>query len=124
MSFATDITLADDTPANHVYSQISLESSKSIRNNAALSLGTPETMIISHTTSGKGMTATDRHLVRLNHVEEDTGSTEIATLTGSVYIVLEKPRRIITDVQMSHMVTQLINFLTAANLTKLLAGEP
>jgi hypothetical protein len=70
------------------------------------------------------MNAIDRHLIRLNDVQEDTGSDTNAVLSGSVYLVIEKPRRIITDAMISSMVEQMVDFLTAANLAKILNGEP
>jgi len=124
MSFPTDISLDDLTPTTFTYSQISLENSKSVRNDATRGLGTPRSLVISHTTSGSGMNAVDRHLVRLNDVKEDTGSDTNAVLSGSVYVVIEKPRRILTDADMTSMVEQLVDFLTAANLAKVLNGEP
>lgn len=124
MSFSTDIALDDLTPTTFTYSQISLENAKSIRADATRGLALPRTLVISHTTNGSGMTATDRHLVRLNDTQEDTGSDTIASLTGSVYLVIEKPRRIITDADITSMVEQLIDFCSAANLVKILNGEP
>lgn len=125
MSFPTDIAL-DDTngPTTFTYSQISLENSKSVRSDALRDLGTPRTLVISHTAVGSGMKATDRHLIRLNDTQEDTGSDEIATLTGSVYVVIEKPRRIIATADITSMIQQLIDFLDAANIVKILNGEP
>lgn len=124
MSFPLDIALDDLTPATHTYSQISLEKGKSIRNDATRGLGTPRSLIISHTANGSGMNATDRHLIRLNDVKEDTGSDTNAVLSGSVYMVIEKPRRILTDGDISSMIEQLVDFLTAANIAKILNGEP
>lgn len=124
MSFPTDITLNDLTPAAFTYSQISLEGGKSIRTDAARGLGEPRSLVISHQTSGSGLSAVDRHLVRLQDTQEDTGADSIAVLSGSAYIVIEKPRRIITDADITSMVEQLVDFLTPANLTKILNGEP
>jgi len=125
MAFTSDITLVDDGTNDVVYSQISLENSKSIRTDASRALGTPRSLVISHEVSGSGMKATDRHLVRLNRVEEDTGSDVIATVSGSVYLVMEAPRRIVTSAMIEDMLTQLIGFLSVpANVTKLLNSEP
>jgi len=124
MSFPTDIALDDLSPSTFVYSQISLENSKSVRADATRGMAEPRTLVISHSTTGSGLKAVDRHLIRLNDVKEDTGSDDIATLAGSAYIVIEKPRRIITDAQVTSMVEQLIDFCTAANLVKVLNGEP
>jgi hypothetical protein len=124
MSFPTDIQLIGDAASDQTYSQISLLGGKSIRSDSARTLGNPRTLVISHEVVGKQLKAMDRHLVRLNLVEEDTGSDEIATISASVYCVIEAPRRIITEAMVSDMVTQLIDFLDAANLTKLLNSEP
>lgn len=123
--FPTDLELTDAEPVTVTYSQISLENGKSIRKDADRDLGTPRTATIAHTTNGKGMSAVDRHLFRLDLVEEDTGSQDIATVSGSVYLVIEAPRRIVTDVMIEDMVTQLVNFFgVGANVTKILNSEP
>jgi len=125
MAFTSDITLVDDLSADVVYSQISLENSKSVRTDATRDLGTPRSLVISHEVSGSGMKATDRHLVRLNLTEEDTGSDTIATVSGSVYLVIEAPRRIVTATMIKDMLTQLIGFVSVeANVNKLLNSEP
>jgi hypothetical protein len=125
MAFSTDITLTGTAAATYTYSQISLEGAKSIRKDSTRDLGTPRSMVISHSVSGKGMTAVDRHLVRLNLVEEDTGSEEIATVGSSVYVVIEAPRRIVTSAMLQDQVDQMVDFLTTeGNLDKLLNSEP
>ena len=125
MAFATDITLTGDAASSQVYSLISTNDNKSIRRDAARALGQPRSMLISHETNGKGMTAVDRHLVRLNLVEEDTGSDDLATVSSSIYCVIEAPRRIVTVAMMKDMLTQLIGFLsTEANVDKILNSEP
>lgn len=125
MAFTTDITLTGDAASSQVYSLISTNESKSVRRDAARDLGVPRTMLISHETNGKGMNAVDRHLVRLNLVEEDTGSDDIAIVSSSIYCVIEAPRRIVTITMMKDMLTQLLGFLgTEANVDKLLNSEP
>jgi hypothetical protein len=125
MSFTTDIQLTGDAASDQTYSQISLVAGKCIRSDSARTLGNPRTLIISHEQVGKQLKAMDRHLIRLNIVEEDTGTEEIATISGSVYCVIEAPRRIVTEAMLSDMVTQMVDFLTTAgNLTKILNNEP
>lgn len=125
MAFSPDIVIADAATDNVTYSQISLENSKSIRTDAARELGTPRSLTISHQTTGKNLSAKDRHLVRFDLVEADTDISDgIATVSSSVYLVIENPRRIITKEQTLDMVTQLVNFTTAANLAKIMNGEP
>jgi hypothetical protein len=125
MSFATDVTLTGDAASSQTYSQISLENAKSVRKDATRDLGTPRSMVISHTINGAGLTAVDRHLVRLNLTEEDSGADAFATISGSVYCVIEAPRRIVDATMLSDMVTQLVDFLTTSgNLDKILNSEP
>jgi hypothetical protein len=124
MSFPTDVALDDLAPVTFTYSQISLEGGKSIRNDATRELGTPRSLVISHSANGSGMNAVDRHLVRLNDVQEDTGSDTNAVLSGSVYMVIEKPRRIISDADVTSMIEQMADFMTSANIVKILNGEP
>jgi hypothetical protein len=122
--FTTDLTLTDGTTPV-TYSQISLENKKCIRQDATRPLGTPRTLTISHETTGKGMTAVDRHLVRLDLVEEDTGSDDIATVSASTYMVLHVPRRIVTTTMIKHMIDCLTAFMAVeANQDKVLNSEP
>jgi hypothetical protein len=125
MAFPTDITLTDSASADVTYSQISLEGGKSIRTDASRGLGTPRSMIISHQTNGKGLTAVDKHLVRLNIVEEDTASADVAVMSGSVYLVIEAPRRIVTGAMIKDELDQLLSFISVeANIDKILNSEP
>lgn len=122
MSFPNDITLNDGVN-EHIYSLRSLENSKSLRSVAASGLATPKTMVISHQVNGTGITATDRHLVKLTEVKTDTEGVKLAA--GEVYIVYSKPRSIITDSDIQDLQDELVAFITASgNLAKLLNGEP
>jgi hypothetical protein len=79
-------------------------------------------MVISHTSSGSGVNAVDRHLVRLN--EAALGSDNVTVKTGSIYIVIEKPRQIVTDAAVQDLLDELVGFMTPSNLAKLLNSEP
>lgn len=122
MSFPTDLSIDDLTPTTFTYSQISLENSKSVRRDSNRDLATPRTLVISHTASGKGLDTVDRHLIRFNDVKEDADAVTVRS--GSVYMVIEKPQRIVSDADIESMVEQMAAFLTAANLIKILNGEP
>jgi hypothetical protein len=54
------------------YGLTSIVEGKSIRNNASAGIGTPDSFTISHETKGKGPTAVDRHLVRIDTTYETT----------------------------------------------------
>lgn len=122
--FTSDLALTDATPTTFTYSQISLESNKSIRNDASRGLAYPRSLVISHTVSGAGKKISDRTLVRLNDVREDTAAADGSAQTGSVYLVIDRPRRVVTTAQITSMIDQLKGFLTSGNVTKLLNGEP
>jgi hypothetical protein len=123
--FTTDITLTDDQTNETVFSQISVVDSKSIRKDATQTLGEPNTLTISHQTTGANMKAKDRHLIRRDMVKEDTGTDEVDAISASAYFVIEAPRRIFAEADILAIVTELADFVkTPANLTKLLNGEP
>lgn len=125
MAFPDSVTVADATPENVTYDLISLKDRKSERSDATRDLGAPRSLVISHETTGKGLSAKDRHLVRFNRVEEDTEADGIATISASVYLVIEAPRRIVTKTMIEDMVVQLQNFLdTAGYQDKLFNSEP
>jgi len=119
--FNTDVTLAGDNSSTRGYSLTSIVDGKAIRSNASAPLGEPETLTVSHSKRSADPNASTRHLVRLD-LTKTNGLGESAT--GSVYCVIESPKTIITTAQISDMVTQLKNFLSAANLLKLLNNEP
>lgn len=122
MAFSADITIADSTPANQTYSLLTMDGSKTLRKNTARALETPCIMTVSHTVQGKAAGIRDRHLVRFDLTELDTDG--ITPYSGAVYLVLDKPRRAITDAQIYDLVVQMKNYLTSGNVTKVLNGEP
>jgi hypothetical protein len=81
-------------------------------------------MIISHTENGSGITAVDRHLIRLNRSELDAGDG-VTVRTGSVYCVIEQPRSVVTETMVKDALTQLVDFLTTSGyVDKILNSEP
>lgn len=123
--FNNDVTLTGDSGTT-TYSLISVKDSTSIRSDATQTSAAPRTLKISSTVQGKGMQAIDRHLARLDRVEVDPDD-DTTTVSGSAYLVLEHPRRVITEAMILDLVTQLVDFVTAdsgSNLTKLMNREP
>lgn len=119
MSFSDDVVIADSVPTNITYSLISLKDSESLRRSGSLAL--PKTLRIAHTLA-KSPSGIDRHLAQLMRSEEDALTGEVHT--GGVHVVITAPRKGVTDAQIQDMVVQLKNFLSSANVTKLLNGEP
>lgn len=120
MSFSTDITLTDDSAGTSNLGTISVQDSKHIWRMPPLA--TPEIFTVSHNTNGKGESLSDRHLVRMDKTKEDAEVDGIATLSASVYLVIDKPRRVFTDAEVTLMIEKLVNF-AVANTQKLLDGE-
>lgn len=126
--FSNDITLAGDASSSTVYSLQSIANGKSIRGDAAATLGQPKTLTVSHgeVQRGKSLSGVqrvaDRHLVRIDRTVNDSlGESQ----TASVYVVIESPRLIVTEAMQKDMVTQLVNFLTGSGyVDKLLNSEP
>lgn len=119
--FATDITLAGDASSTQTYSLTSIVNGKAIRANAAAAAGAEQLLTVSHGPKSSAANAPLRHLVRIDTTKSDlTG----ASVVMSVYTVLEVPRTIVTAAQVQDAVTQLKNFLSGANVTKLLNSEP
>lgn len=116
-----DITLTDDSAQSRTMTCISVQDQKSIRRDMSLPLATPFSLTISHQTFGKGLTGSDRHLFRIDQVKEDTEVDDIATLSGSVYIVIDQPRRIFADADIASMVQMCANYVVA-NLSALTKG--
>lgn len=120
--FANDITLAGDNSSSTVYSLLSIADGKSIRGNAAATLGQPQTLTVSHSTAKRGSLTVDRHLVRLDKTKLNALS---APVTCGLYVVLEVPRdSTFLESEVLDMSTQLKNFLSQGNIDKLLNGEP
>lgn len=121
--FSADVVVNNGT-ANVTYSQISLENSKSIRNDATRGIAYPRSLVISHEVAGSGLKASDRHLVRFNDVKADPTSTVGGSVSASCYTVLDVPRRVFTHTDIAELVKSQIAFWTDANLAKILNGEP
>lgn len=120
MSFSADITLTDDSAGTSTVSSISTVDSKRIWREPPLA--TPTVLTLSHQEKGKGESMADRHLVRLDKTKSDTEVDGIATLSASVYLVIENPRRIFTTAEIESMLQKVSNF-AVANAQSILDGE-
>lgn len=117
-----DITLAGDASSSTTYSLVSVAGGNSLRADAAAPLGSPRNLQLKTSEEKQGKVGVRRHLIRLDRTQVDAVTGEVAVV--SAYVVLVNPTRITTTAQLLDMVTQLKNFLSTANLTKVLNGEP
>jgi len=114
-------TLAGDASSSTTYARRYVNETKGLYSDASAPLGSPKTLSVSHSQVNRGAAGVaDRHLVRLDRTEVNASGV---AATASVYVVLEVPRSIVTEAQTLDMVTQLKNFLSSANLDKILNNE-
>lgn len=125
--FTYPITLNPGTyggaSAAKVFDLISINDSRSLSRVAATSTTTPETLTVSHTSSGKSVVV-DRHLVRLDKSLQDPILGQVQL---SAYMVLAVPRgtSVVTSQEIKDIVGRLVAFEQAAGaLDKLLNNEP
>lgn len=125
MSDFAQIQLSDLSPQTVTYSPISIEQGKSIRSDFSRGVAFPRTLVVAHSATGKNHSLMDRHLFRLNDVKEDASSDSVSAQSASVYLVVEKPRRIVTDADIISMIQQITAYFgVSANITEHLAGKP
>jgi len=120
--FAFDITLAGDSSSTRTYSLKSVVEGSSLRGAATAPLNAPETLSIKNQKSSRGGIPLDRHLVRFDLTKINASG---APVTASVYQTMEVPEdSVFTAAIIKDMRTQMINFMSDANVAKLLNGEP
>jgi hypothetical protein len=79
-------------------------------------------MTIGHSVSKKGALSTERHVVRLNLTKANALTGE--KVTGSVYVVFERPQDdSVTVAHYKDMLTQIKNLLDAGTVEKVLNNE-
>lgn len=120
--FANDITLAGDASSSTTYSLTSINGGNADRRDAASALDSPKALLIKHEDVTRNGLKADRHLVRLEKTLPQAST--LIPVTGSVHVVIDAPRDTITAAMIQDMATQLKNFLSAGNITKLLNDEP
>jgi len=119
--FTNDIVSNGDAGSSVTYALTSIAGGKSVRSVSGLPLGNNRSMTISHASAGKPGEEVDRHMERFDFTTVDTAGK---SATASVYAVLVVPRTVVTVAQVQDLVTQLKNFLSSANVAKLLNNEP
>lgn len=118
--------------ATYNYGLTSIVNGKSLRNNAGASIGTPDSLTISHETKGKGANAVDRHLIRLDTTYETADVAGNKTqATATAYVVLVAPHSVVTKDDMKLAYDKIVAFLGATetgassnNFTRILNSEP
>jgi hypothetical protein len=121
--FNNDIALAG-TSVTDTFSLQSVVGGKSIRSDAAATIGVPRSLTISHQEVTRSYGKADRHLVRLDRDFEAAMAGD-PNVQASVQLVIEVPRNDVTVAQIQSLVDQMEAFTgTAGYLGKILNNEP
>lgn len=125
MSISTNgnIIVADSTPANVTYSEVSNSGSVCTYSDRTREIGVPRSLVVSHQKSGKGDTLRQRSMVKfLDSVEN--AALEGDVVSGGVHIVYDFPLRVITKTEIEHLQAQLVSLITSANfIDKIINSE-
>lgn len=119
---ATTLTLADAAAANKSFVQNKLDSTGSDRIDTTTTLAAPRLMSIRHTTTGKGATAVDRHLIQFVHNEVDSNGVPVAVVVNTT---VQVPRSsTISRAEIDDLLAFTKNFLAVtANVDAILRNE-
>lgn len=101
------ITLQDDAATNYTYSLVSLKDTEALYRDSASALQNPRTLRIAHTTAKAG-DGTDRHLIQVARVDDDTDGVPF---TGSVHVVIALPREGVSQADLELEWEKLKNFV-------------
>lgn len=120
MSFPDTLTIADATPTDVDFTKTSDDSTKTIYTADLSTIGLPTTLSIMHSIAKPGVVGVDRHSVKFSKLIADADNR---LYTLPITISISKPRQEVTETDVADGVAILKNFLTSANITKLLRGE-
>ena len=118
--FTDSIVLQDSTPADQTYDRVSSTSTSSVRRDATRELDQPMALTISHETSKD-----QKHVntaVMLDKTVLDAGDS-VTLGNARVLVKLSYDVEQITAADIAEMVDEVKEFLSAANVTKLLNKE-
>lgn len=117
--YTNDLILDDKSGDDVTYRLFRSEPTGSQRIDLATTLSAPALMVIRHSTTGKGPTAVDRHLVQFTRTVQDINGLSV-TLTCN--FTLQVPRNsAITSQMVYDQVVNLADFLVDGQLTTVTA---
>lgn len=118
----SDVTLVNKAAANVVFSfQSMLAQNKVQYSDPTQLLTSPRILTLGHQAIGKGVTARDRHMIRLDVTKLDEDGVSAYTLAG--YTVWDVPRRVFIANDVYDVLAMLKSAMTEANFAKLLANQ-
>lgn len=87
MSLSSSIVIADSAAANKTFVQNKLDGSGSERMDITSNLTNPRILRISHTSTGKGVDAIDRHLLQFSTTETDVNGKQVTCVVNTTLSV-------------------------------------
>jgi len=121
MSLSTTLSIADHSAATKTFVSVSPIVGGSNRLDSSSTLAAPRTMSIRHTSTGKGSSAVDRHLVQFQTTKVDASGNPY-TATVNLTIAMARSGAV-TSADVLDMISFIKNFLTDANVGSILIGE-
>lgn len=117
----SDLVFQDATPANVTFRLASTSASAASYSDASRSIVEPRTFSVSHQITGKGTSGRVRTRVRIDDTQVAADGVEIES--AAVFIVIDRPTRVLENADLKHSIALLKNALTTANIDVLLAGQ-
>lgn len=113
------ITLTDSSATDHSYSLVSRQGMESMRRETGVSSAIGSVLTVKNTVDLNNPSARNRHLIQLATNEIDAVTGEKYPL--SAHIVISRHKNV-TDAYVLEKVSQLADFVTAANVAEVLIG--
>lgn len=120
MSFPDTLTLKNAADIDVAFTKTSDDSVKTVYTADTSQIGLPEQFTIMHDIAKPAVAGVDRHTVKYSFLAADDNSR---LFTLPVSLTFSKPRQVITDQNVADGVAFIKNFLSTANITKLIRGE-
>lgn len=118
-----NIVVADSTPADVTYSEVSNTGSACVYSDRTRDIGVPRSIFVSHQKTGKDTTLRQRSMVKLTDCIENA-ALEGDVVNGGVHIVYDFPLRVYTKADIVDIQTQLVNLITSDSFVdKILNSE-
>ena len=122
MSLSSTIVLKDNAAADKTFVQNQLDGSGSQRIDVSSNLSNPRVMKLSHSSSGKGVDAVDRHLVQFASTETDVNGKVVTVIVNTTLSVPRNSQISRTDIDDLLAFTKNF-FAVSANVDAILRNE-
>jgi hypothetical protein len=125
MSLTADLVLKNEAAASRTFTPVNVAANGITRLDAATTLAEPTRMVINHTTSGKGDSLIDRHLIQFTRTELDANDVPYTTI---VNLTIANPRKATGSATVKDLLSFLKDLIdtagvASADVDKILQGQ-